>query len=73
LSNKEWIEFLEAKSDNPNTPETNEGKGPALCASSEDFARVKTVIEQLCEAKNSQCRFEEVNQVFKRLEKIRRR
>lgn len=73
LSNKQWIEFLEPMQDDPKTPEVDEGKGPALCVSSKDFARVKTAIEQLCEAKKSQCRFEEVQRVFNRIEKIQKK
>jgi hypothetical protein len=72
MTNKEWIDFLEARLDDPKT-EINEGKGPALCASSQDFAKVKTVIEQLCEAKKSQCKMEEVKQVFRRMDKLQRR
>lgn len=73
MTNGEWIEFLEAKADDPKTPDVNEGKGPALCASSKDFARVKTAIEQLCEAKKSQCKLEQVQQVFRRMDKLQKR
>lgn len=72
MTNKEWIDFLEARLDDPKT-EIDEGKGPALCASSKDFARVKTAIEQLCEAKKSQCRMEQVQQVFRRMDKLQKR
>ena len=70
LTDKQWIHFLEAQEDDPKTAEVNEAKGPALCASSADFARVKTAIESLCEAKKSQCRLEEVQKVFTRMEKL---
>lgn len=73
MTNKEWVDFLEAQPDDPKTPEVNEGKGPALCASSKDFAKVKTVIEQLCEAKKSQCKLEQVQQVFRRMDKLQKR
>lgn len=72
MTNKEWIEFIEAQPDDPKT-EINEGKGPALCASSKDFARVKTAIEQLCEAKKSQCKLEDIQRAFKRMDKLQRR
>lgn len=70
MNDKEWIHFLEAQADDPKTAEVDESKGPALCASSKDFARVKTAIESLCEAKKSQCRLEQVKEALHRIDKM---
>lgn len=58
LSIDEFIYFLEAQDDIKSTPE-NEEKGPALCTSSNDFARVKTTIEQLCQKAGNKCTYED--------------
>jgi len=54
----EFIYFLEAQEDNKSTPE-NEEKGPALCTSSDDFAKIKTTIEQLCHKSGNKCTYED--------------
>lgn len=54
----EFIYFLEAQDDDKATPD-NEEKGPALCTSSNDFARVKTTIEQLCQKAGNKCSYED--------------
>lgn len=58
LSIDEFIYFLESQEDDKATPE-NEEKGPALCTSSNDFARVKTTIEQLCHKAGNKCTYED--------------
>ena len=53
-----WVEFLAAVPDDPRTP-LDESKGPALCASSEDFARLQTALEQLCYKAGKYCTLEQ--------------
>lgn len=54
----EFIYFLEAQEDDKTTPE-NESKGPALCISSNDFAKLKTAVEQLCHKLGNKCTYED--------------
>ena len=43
----QWIEFLE--------PQVEPARGAAMCMSSENFARIKTVIEQACKKLGGAC------------------
>lgn len=58
LTVDQWLDFLEALPDDPSTP-INEEKGPALCATTNDFRRVKVALEQLCEKAGWQCTLEQ--------------
>ena len=69
LTTSQWIEFLDAQTDDPKT-ETNEEKSPALCISSKDFVKVKTVIDQMCDASSGVCRKDEIQQIFFRLKRL---
>lgn len=53
-----WVEFLAAAPDDPRTP-VDESKGPALCTSSEHFARLQTALEQLCYKAGKYCTLEQ--------------
>lgn len=43
----QWIEFLE--------PQVEPARGAAMCMSSSDFAKIKTVIEQACKKLGTSC------------------
>lgn len=51
LTVEEWLEFLYAKPERPdpkNPGKTLPEKGPAMCASSVDYAKNETAIAELC-------------------------
>ena len=43
----QWVEFLE--------PQAEPSRGAAMCMSSEDFTKIKTVIEQACKRLGGAC------------------
>lgn len=53
-----WVDFLAATPDDPSTP-VDESKGPALCTSASDFARLQTALEQLCYKAGRYCSLEQ--------------
>jgi hypothetical protein len=72
LNTDQWLDFLYAREDDPNT-KADESKGPAICISSEDYRKNETAIAQLCVKTN--CTYEvkkQIAEISGRVEALRK-